>query len=105
MSLCHGVAPYAEMYLPGGAEMREEMKALEGVVDPFLRRYAHTPFASFVRKSGIARFTLTVRGKYIPPPKRKIPGSDSDDTTTTPDRPARGGPSGGGGGGPTTGGG
>ncbi len=105
MSLCHGVAPYAEMYLPGGAEVREEMKALEGVVDPYLRRYAHTPFAAFVRKSGIARFTLTVRGKYVPPPKRKIPGSDSDDTTTTPDRPARGGPSGGSGGGPTTGGG
>lgn len=105
LSLCHGVAPYAEMYLPGGDDVRAELKELEGVVEPFLRRYAHTPFASFIRKSGLARFHLTVRGKYVPPPKRKIPGAEGNDTTTTPDRPARGGPSGGSGSGPTTGGG
>ena len=104
MALCHGVKPFLELYLPGGAAMKRELEAFDGVLTPFLERYAHTPFAALVRKHGIAKFHLTVRGKYVPPPKRKIPGSTSDDTTTPPDRPSRGGPGTGGGGGPTTGG-
>jgi hypothetical protein len=104
LSLCHGVAPFLEVYLPGGEPVREALRALDARVAPFLDRHAHTPFAAVVRESGLARFHLTIRGKYVPPPKRVIPGESPDETTTPTDRPPRGGPTTGGGGGPTTGG-
>jgi len=104
MSLCHGVAPFLEVYLPGGEPLRQELEALDARIAAFLDRHAHTPFAAVVRASGLARFHLTIQGKYVPPPKREIPGSTTDDTTTPSDRPPRGGPTTGGGGGPTSGG-
>jgi hypothetical protein len=105
MSLCHGVAPFYEVFLPGGDAVREELRDLEGRLDAFYERYAHTPFAAVLRTSGLARFSLTVRGKYVPPPKRDIPGSTSEETTTKTDRPTRGGSTtGGSGGGPASGG-
>lgn len=104
MSLCHGVAPFLELYLPGGEPVRTELRALDTRITDFLERQAHTPYAAVVRASGLARFYLTLRGKYVPPPKREIPGSDSDETTTPSERPPRDGATTGGGGGTTTGG-
>jgi hypothetical protein len=105
LSLCHGVAPFHDVRLPGGEEMERELTELEPIVDGFLARYAHTPFAQVVRKQGLAMFHFTVRGKYVPPPDRDVPGSSSEETTTPPGRPNRGGGSSTGGGGTTTGGG
>ncbi len=105
LSLCHGVQPFRELYLPGGETTRRELDALDASLETFLRRYAHTPFAAVVRRSGLARFTLTTRGKYVPPPKRRVPGSTEDETTTETDRPTRAGTPASGTGGPTSGGG
>ena len=104
MSLCHGVAPFLEVYLPGGEPVREALRALDERFEAFVARHAHTPYAAIARASGLARFHLTTRGKYVPPPKREIPGSDADETTTPSERPPRGGATTGGGGGTTTGG-
>jgi hypothetical protein len=106
MGLCHGAAPYRELRLPGGAEMDAALDALVPVVDGFLARYRHTPFADVVRRSGLALFHFTVRGRVVPPPPRKVPGSPTESTSTPSSRPPRqGGGSSGGGSGPTTGGG
>ena len=105
LSLCHGVAPFRQLYLPGGERTQHELEALDAALEGFFARYAHTPFAAVVRRSGLARFTLTVRGTYVPPPKRRVPGSTEDETTTETERPARAGSPSSGTGGPTSGGG
>ena len=104
LCFCHGVKPFRAVRLPGGEAFAREVAALEPIVEGFLSRQAHTPFAKALKISGIARFHFTFRGKYVPPPKREIPGSDPDDTTTPSERPPRGGATTGGGGGTTTGG-
>jgi hypothetical protein len=107
MSLCHGVAPFRVLRLPGGKAWDSEVDALDKVVAGFMRRYAHTPYALALRHQGLAQFKFTYRGKVIAPPPRPTPGSTTDKPTTETGRPSRGGgsTSGGGSGSPTTGGG
>ena len=104
LCLCHGVAPFKEVRLPGGAAMDAELESLDRVVQAFMRRYAHTPYLLALRHQGLARFYFAYRGKNQPPPPRPKPSSTTENPATT--RPPRGGaPSSGGGGAPTTGGG
>ena len=99
-SLCHGVKPFQQVHLPGGAAMKEHLKALDHVVSEYLVRYAGTPFAVALRRSGISEFHPTVVGKILPPPPRTPPqGAPAEKSTTDTDRPPREG------GGTTTGGG
>jgi hypothetical protein len=103
MSLCHGALPFLSLHLPGGDALKQEIAELDRHLTGYLSRNERTPFADAVYRSGIARFMLTVRGKYTPPPKRDRPDSETDDTTT--ERPTRGGGGGGGDtGGPASGG-
>ncbi len=89
LGLCHGVAPFQRLHLPGGEAMRAELRRLQEVVDPFLQRWGGTPFADLLYRAGIARFHLTVRGRYVPPPPRQPTASTSDSTSTPTDRPTR----------------
>ncbi len=107
MCLCHGVKPFFEFRMPGGAAWREALERLDAVYTPYMRRWAHTPYALALRHQAIARFHFTYRGTTQPPPPRPRTGSDSaKPTTESSKRPSRAGnPSTGGTGGPTTGGG
>ena len=102
MSLCHGIAPFHRLRLPGGETLKRELVDLETDYREFLRRNAHTPFGIAFARSGIARFHPTGIGKRIPPAPRDISGTESDSTSTRPDRT---GGSSGGDTGPTSGGG
>ncbi len=103
LSLCHGVRPYRDVRMGGGAAFRQAMEVLDGVVVEFLAKYAGTPYAVAVHRSALARFVPTVQGKPPPPPDRKLPGSTTEGGGTTPtDRPARDGGSGSTSGGATT---
>ncbi len=102
MSLCHGIGFFREMHLPGGAPFKQELAILDTQLDGYLSRNEHSPFALAVYQSGIARFLLTVRGKYVPPPPRRRPDSETDETAT--ERPTRAGGGGDSSGGPASGG-
>ncbi|MCU0726604.1 MAG: hypothetical protein MUE73_12595 [Planctomycetes bacterium] len=103
-SLCHGLRPFREVRLPGGEAVKREILALEPLLDEYLARYDRTPFGMAIRKSGLARFTFTVRGTPVPLPDRKVPTSAKDDVPTERDRPDRGGGGSSGSGGTATGG-
>lgn len=104
-SLCHGVRPFQELYLPGGAALRDALGDLDAVYGAFMVRYGSTPFAVAAHRTSIAHFLPTVVGKTLPPPPKKPGGTTGEDSTTTPsERPAREG-GGTAGGGATTGGG
>lgn len=108
LSLCHGVAPFFDVDLPGGEALRGELAELDRRVAAFAERYANTPFLVAVRRAGIARFHLTYPGIAGVPPPRPRSGSSSDDGPVTPGatRPVRtGAGSSGATTGPTTGGG
>lgn len=98
-SLCHGVRPFMELYLPGGAALKDALKDLDGVYAAFLSRYTGTPFAVAAHRTSIAHFLPTIQGKTLPPPPKKTAGSTGEESSATPaDRPSRegGGTSGGG---------
>jgi hypothetical protein len=97
LSFCHGAGPYREVRMPGGEAMDRELAELVRTVDGFLSRHQGTPFAEALHKSGLARFTFTVRGKYVPPSRRNIPTQEGEGAATDRDRPERGGSEGGGG--------
>jgi len=102
LCFCHGVKPFRAVRLPGGEALAREIAALEPIVEGFLSRQAHTPFAKALKVSGIARFHFTFRGKYVPPPVRRPDSSSQDETAT--ERPTRAGGGDSGGGAPTSGG-
>ena len=105
--LCHGVRPFLELHLPGGEAFKKELTALEGPVQAFLEKYSGTPYATALRRSGIAVFHFTYPGKYKRIDRRRLSShSAQKDTTTLTRRPARAaGGTGRSAGGPTTGGG
>jgi hypothetical protein len=107
LCLCHGVAPFRELHMPGGERWAEELGKLDAVVSTFMRRHAHTPYAIALRHQGLARFYFTYRGKVTTPPPRQKSGSSTDKATTETTRPGRAGSpgTGSGSGAPTTGGG
>lgn len=106
LCLCHGVAPFYEVDLPGGALLRQELEVLDALTRKFLSRYGHTQYAFALHRAGIARFHFTYPGIAGTQPRVR-PKSESDtNPTTTPriNRPERGGgASTGGASGPTTG--
>lgn len=92
LSLCHGVLPFREVELPGGAALRVELDRLEAMRATFLQRFGHTQYAFGLHRSGIARFHLTYPGIVGKVPRPR-PKSDSDTTPPlTPTRPTRSGP-------------
>lgn len=104
LGLCHGVRPFLAVELPGGDALRPELEQLAALVDDFLLRYAHTPFAFALRQMGLARFHFTYPGIAGNVPRQR-PKSGAEDNPVTPRRPPRNaGGSSGGSGGPTTGG-
>jgi len=104
MCLCHGAAPFLQVELPG-ENIDKELQRLDTEITRFLDRYAHTPFAIALDRSGIARFHLTFPG--IPRSRpRKRPRSQTSDQPKTPTktgRPSRSGSGSGSTSGPTTG--
>ena len=86
--LCHGVAPFFRVRLPGGARMRGELRELDRLVREFMRKYAHTPYAVAVHRAGIARFSLygTRGGRRIRPSSTAAKGPT---TKTDRGRPVR----------------
>jgi len=102
MSLCHGVAPFAGVRMPGGEKLKKEIADLDAVLKSFHRRNAYTPFAVAAARMGIATFHPAGVGKVTTLPPRDVSGSSTESTTT---RPSRGGGTSGGTTGPTSGGG
>ncbi len=105
--LCHGIPPFLELHLPGGKAFKKELAALEGPVRAFLDKYAGTPYAMALRRSGIAVFHFTYPGKYTRIDRRRFSSSSAgkDATTLTRRPPRAAGGSGRSAGGPVTGGG
>lgn len=104
--LCHGVAPFKHIKFGQDADLNARLDTLNARLEPYFKRWAHTPFEIALRQAGIARFYVTFRGTgTVTQPDRK--GSDSDKETTETGRPSRNsGPgSSGGSTGPVTGGG
>jgi hypothetical protein len=103
--LCHGVRPFLQVELPGGARLREELLRLDALASRFLESHAHTPFAVALHRQGIARFHLaypgTVENERERPRSRTAPDPG---VTTGGTRPPRAGGGSGGTGGPVTGG-
>lgn len=59
--LCHGVAPFFRVRLPGGKALTKELHLLEHVTKEFIRDYRQTPYAVALHRAGIARFHLIHR--------------------------------------------
>jgi hypothetical protein len=107
MCLCHGVRPFLEVELPGGAPVRAELERFAAEFDAFMERYGHTQYGFAMHRAGIARFHFTYPGIAGNIPRRR-PKSDTEEggaITQRPTRPPRGGASSGGTAGPQTGGG
>ena len=81
--------PFLALDLPGGDAFRRELEALDSVVEPFLERYEHTPFAVALRRSGIARFHPTFLGSGAPPPRLRPRSSTLEDPLTERGRATR----------------
>jgi hypothetical protein len=103
-SLCHGVRPFFDVELPGGAGLRKELEILDSLMSSFENLYGHTPIAAGMHRSGIAHFRITYPGIAAKGGPRKRPRSTQDvDPVTERGRPARPGRSSGSSAGPTTG--
>ena len=103
--LCHGVAPFFGVDLPGGEALKKELAVLQSMVDAFERLHGHTPVAAGLHRSGIAIFHVTYRGIAGKRPRRRPKSRTDQDPLTQrgPARPSRSGGSSAGAGGPTTG--
>lgn len=108
-SLCHGVRPFYDVELPGGANLRRELELLDSMVSGFENFYGHTPIAAGLHRSGIAHFWIThpgiagARGARGARPRKRPKSTKDRDPVTERGRPARPGRSSGGTAGPTTG--
>ena len=105
LCLCHGVRPFYEVDLPGGATLKKELQVLESMVNEFEALYGHTPLAVALHKQGIARYKFTYPG--IAGKRRRVRPRSSNEKDPTTERgrarPARTGGSSGGTGTPVTG--
>jgi hypothetical protein len=104
-SLCHGVQPFFEVELPGGAALRPELERLDALFVAYQRDYGKSQFGYALRRNGIARFWPTFPGIAGELPRRRPKSANEPTTPITPQRPARGGGSSGAPTGPVTGGG
>lgn len=105
LSLCHGVRPFFDVELPGGDEVQQELKVLDGLFSSYLLRYGKSPFGYALRKNGIASFHPVYPGIHKGPVRRRPKSKQDAEAPITPRRPARRGGGSGPAGGPTTGGG
>lgn len=106
LGLCHGVAPFYAVELPGMPGLRTELEALDRMFVAYQQRYGKSQFGLLLRRNGIAQFWPTFPGNSTPPPRQRPKSASDANGPITPRRPARaGGSSGGGSSGPTTGGG
>ncbi|MCP5070934.1 MAG: hypothetical protein GY946_30590, partial [bacterium] len=88
MSMCHGLLPFESLYLGWDQKLMAELRLLDAELAPLRSRYAHTPYGIALRRTGLARYTPTVRGTAVPiPPKDR--DNSSSEGATTPDRPGR----------------
>ncbi len=103
-TLCHGIDHFHAQRLPGGDEVRAELKLLEAEFDAYMSRHAHGPWAVALHRAGVAYFHLTWSGLSVETRVRpKSKGATEANPKTGGARPARGGGSSGGSG-PRTGG-
>lgn len=56
--LCHGVRPFFDLKLPGGAPLDFELRLFAGEYQDFLKKNAHTPYAVAISYMGIARYSV-----------------------------------------------
>jgi hypothetical protein len=106
MCLCHGVRPFLDVELPGGAALKPELELLDSLYTSFQQKYGRSQFGYLMRRNGIARFWVTYPGVVGKLPRNRPKSTSDAPTTTTPSRPQRAAPGGSGGSsGPTTGGG
>ena len=105
LCLCHGVRPFYEVDLPGGATLKKELQVLESMVNEFETLYGHTPLAVALHRQGIARYRFAYPGIAGRPPRVRPKSSNEKNPTTERGRarPARTGGSSGGTGTPITG--
>lgn len=105
LCLCHGVRPFYDVELPGGAALRKELQVLESMVNEFEAHYGHTPLAVALHRQGIARYTFSYPGIAGERPRIRPKSSNEKDPITERGRPrpARTGGSSGGTGTPVTG--
>lgn len=105
--LCHGVEPFFEVELPGGAVFRQELQALAGMYADYQALYARSQFGFALRRNGIAWFWPTYPGNPQELARNRPKSANDNQPPTTPDRPHRpsAGGSSGGSAGPSTGGG
>jgi len=103
--LCHGVRPFYEVDLPGGAALKKELQALESMANEFEALYGHTALAVALHKQGIARYSFSYPGIAGTRPRPRPKSSNEKDPITERGRarPARTGGSSGGTGTPVTG--
>jgi len=105
--LCHGVEPFFEVELPGGAAFQQELRTLETMYAEYQALYARSQFGYAMRRNGIAWFWPTYPGNPQELARNRPKSANDNQPPTTPDRPHRPGAGGssGGSGGPSTGGG
>ncbi len=102
--LCHGVRPFFDVELPGGAAVRAELEKLDGLFTAYQVRYGKSQFGYALRRNGIASFWPTFPGIAGSLPRER-PKTGDKPGPITPRRPTREGGSTGTPSGPTTGGG
>ena len=105
LGLCHGVRPFFEVELPGGDEVMQELRVLDGLFTSYQLRYGQSPFGYALRKNGIVRFHPTYPGISKGPVRRRPKSELDEQGPITPRRPTRHGGSSAPTSGPTTGGG
>ncbi|MEE2887747.1 MAG: hypothetical protein VX951_09995 [Planctomycetota bacterium] len=88
-SLCHGVRPFFDVELPGGAALRKELEILDSAVSAFENFYGHTPIAAGLHRSGIAHFRITYHGLASKGPRKRPRSSQTADPVTERGRPSR----------------
>lgn len=105
LCLCHGVAPFLTIELPGMPALRPELEALDRLYVAYQQRYGKSQFGLLLRRNGIAQFWPTFPGVAGKAPRQRPKSNSETNGPTTPSRPARQGGGSAGATGPTTGGG
>ena len=105
LCLCHGVRPFFDVELPGGAALRPELEKLDALFLAFQLRYGKSQFGYALRRNGLARFYPTFPGLGGKRPRHRPKSNNRPIVPITPRRPARQGGSSGAASGPVTGGG
>jgi len=79
LCLCHGARAFLKLHMPGGKTFDDALIQLDDVINAFMKKFGHTPYAVAVHRAGIARFRLDTHGG---PPRRKPSSSILDGPIT-----------------------